>query len=369
MGRYKDKHGYSRLSHWLGLDGADPFETFKNNFGVDLKEATRSLLAGWTGESMTGAQREANEFNAVEAEKNRAWETQMSNTAYQRQVSDMVNAGVNPALALGGTASGASTPSGTAAQSTAASPPMSMSDVMQIAMLPAQMKMLDQQVRGVELANQEKEIDLKFLEQEKVTSLALDSAQIEEIFSAIKTQEVERELKRSGISVNEAESQLKIQQAIATAIDNETRDALNNALLAYRAAETAYTEQKTEESKKNMQLMQSQMNELYSRSILNAAQAGYFSQSEKNLLIESGILRLDEQSKQFTVDHQRADRNWRIANDIVSDVTKVAGSVGQFVGGFGLLSRLRGKGTTERGSGLYYPDSMNAFGEHYRINR
>lgn len=84
------------------------------------------IAAGTTGagiiynkkqsEKLTGAQNEQNEFNAEEAQKNRDFEMEMSNTAYQRQTADMQAAGLNPALMYGGTgASGASTPSGSAA--------------------------------------------------------------------------------------------------------------------------------------------------------------------------------------------------------------------------------------------------------------
>ena len=54
------------------------------------------------------------QFSSAEAQKNRDYQTYMSNTAYQRGIADMRKAGLNPALFYS-KGSGASTPAGSAA--------------------------------------------------------------------------------------------------------------------------------------------------------------------------------------------------------------------------------------------------------------
>lgn len=58
-------------------------------------------------------QKQTEEFNSAQAAAQRDWQTQMSNTAYQRSRVDMEAAGLNPILAAG--AGGASTPGGSTA--------------------------------------------------------------------------------------------------------------------------------------------------------------------------------------------------------------------------------------------------------------
>lgn len=92
-----------------------------------------ALLNRITAAELTGAEREQNAFNAEQAQIDRDFQAQMSNTAYQRGVADMQAAGVNPALAM--SQGGASTPSGSTASGSGNGAFQSMSDIMQLMML------------------------------------------------------------------------------------------------------------------------------------------------------------------------------------------------------------------------------------------
>ena len=115
-------------------------------FDYDATAAVEdALVAKTTGSDLTPAEKAANQFTAEEAAKQRDWEEYMSSTAYQRQVKDMQAAGINPAMAMGG--SGASTPSGVAATSVSPQSGVSMSDLMQLVMLPMQKKLMKAQAK------------------------------------------------------------------------------------------------------------------------------------------------------------------------------------------------------------------------------
>lgn len=97
--------------------GFDKFTGAVDNLLTGDRDWNRNLEMLKLQNAFTAAQQEkANAFSALEAQKNRDFQEQMSNSAYSRAARDLKSIGINPYAVLSGF-SAASTPSGSAAGS------------------------------------------------------------------------------------------------------------------------------------------------------------------------------------------------------------------------------------------------------------
>lgn len=106
---------FKRLFQFASMGAYNP------NMGEKFTNPLGNFIKKLFGTGLTDSEKEANEFNAAEAEKNRAFQEMQRQTQYQTSVKDMKAAGVNPALAVGG--SGAGTTGGASASSASSGSP------------------------------------------------------------------------------------------------------------------------------------------------------------------------------------------------------------------------------------------------------
>lgn len=114
---------------------------FANSLGSSVLSGVASLISAnsnrkWNEKMMD----KQNEFNAEQAQLTRDYNQQVDSTKYQRQVSDMQAAGVNPALAMNGGVTTQASSNATASSAGVQNGNMDLSSVAQMAM---QAKQLD----------------------------------------------------------------------------------------------------------------------------------------------------------------------------------------------------------------------------------
>lgn len=102
----------------MGIIG-NAIKNFIGNGIQSLASNVGTIASGIVGHNigLSKAEKQQNAFNASQAQLNRDFQKEMSDTSFQRAVADMNAAGLNPQMMYGNVSNGASTPSGSTASS------------------------------------------------------------------------------------------------------------------------------------------------------------------------------------------------------------------------------------------------------------
>lgn len=76
------------------------YQGVQNHFDIESTNESNQRLQQMANDAQIQQIRETNAFNSAEAEKQRQWQTEMSNTQVQRAMADYAAAGLNPLLAV-----------------------------------------------------------------------------------------------------------------------------------------------------------------------------------------------------------------------------------------------------------------------------
>lgn len=108
--------------NWEGKGDINTF--FKNIYGA-VSGTSAAMVQAYNQREL---QKDQQAFNSAEAQKERDYQTEMSNTAHQREVADLQAAGLNPWLSAGG-GSGATSAAGASATSSQGSASMAPNQI------------------------------------------------------------------------------------------------------------------------------------------------------------------------------------------------------------------------------------------------
>ena len=207
------------------------------------------LQKSMINDEMSGAEREAFNLNAQEAQKARDWNLEMDNTKYQRQVTDMQKAGINPALAMNGGVSTQATSNAMANASTQQTSIMPIQDFATLAMnlknLDAQRKRSEAEANLMNVQASGLTIDLKY--RDEYNFLINEGQRKSNNLTDERIKEIQKNIEEAGSRIKKniaeahTEEEKKLYYAAQTFLTNANArqvEALTPVLVKLREAET-----------------------------------------------------------------------------------------------------------------------------------
>lgn len=170
-----------RNSGYSALGDSGSVSSHASETGFQAGDWFQNLIAQLTGNQLTDAQREANQFTHDERIDSQNWTAQREDTELQRRVADAKAAGINPMMVAG---SGGVSSSSSGGQSVSPSSSFGIGDLVSLMMMPMQFKVMEAQANNLNASASEKTSKVHFWEVSSDKALA----QIDLINQQIKTE-------------------------------------------------------------------------------------------------------------------------------------------------------------------------------------
>lgn len=327
--------GSGLLSQIFGLSRA---ERQQNQFNAFEAQKNRDFQAQQVANQ--------NAFAANEAQLNRDFQADQAATQYQRGVADMKAAGLNPALAYGqggasamsGSMAAAPAPaSGSAASGNGRGLAVGLSDLMQIAKMKSDIDEAKSRVALNEKQGNLFDAEANYKGMELAFYQPLTEAKLKQIDSTLQTEAVERRLKESGITVNEAQAALLQKNALLAGIDSATRGYLNQLEARLRVAQIGLTYANTDKARQEVETLKAEQVELLQRAVTEAAQAHLYDASVEKTLVESGILEYNKETAAYHASKKKLTYTLDCVGKVVGAVGSVASTAASVATGFGAV--------------------------------